>query len=169
MPLEVSLLSQGRAEAHAARTIRLHSAPQQRLPQSPGARYELTYTFHLSHVCCRVRTDQLPFERDARRSSRRTWTDANQAAQMALVMPLTRSSVGSLGGRALRHQIQARPLAARSYAADILVVISSASGARAAPDSPSGAKACDASAHSARGSGCRHVRPSELSRGPPPC
>ena len=34
---------------------------------------------------------------------------------MALVMPLTRSSVGSLGGRALRHQFQARPLAARRY------------------------------------------------------
>ena len=57
--------------------------------------YELT--FHLSHLCCRVRTDQLPFECDVRRSSRSTSTDANQAAQMALVMVIDSLIGGELG------------------------------------------------------------------------
>ena len=54
-------------------------------------------TFRLSHPCCRVRTDQLPFERDVRRSSRRTSTDAIQAAQMALVMAIDSLIGGELG------------------------------------------------------------------------
>ena len=52
-------------------------------------------------------------------------------------------------------------------AADILVVINSASGARATPDNPSGVKARAASARSAGGSGSRPVRPYWLTCGPP--
>jgi len=44
-----------------------------------------------------VRTDSLPFERDVRRSSRRTSTDAIQAAQMALVMAIDSLIGGELG------------------------------------------------------------------------
>ena len=56
-------------------------------------------TFGLSHFCCRVRTDSLPFEYDVRRSLRRTLPDKVQAPQMAIVIPFD-SSDGCLLGRA---------------------------------------------------------------------
>ena len=62
-------------------------------------RYALT--FRLSHFCCCVRTDSLPFERDVRRSLRRTSTDAIQTAQMALVMAIDSIVGGELGAREL--------------------------------------------------------------------
>ena len=72
------------------------ASTEAQLRQAPSpVHYELT--FHLSHVCCRVRTDQLPFERDVRRSSRRTSTDAIQAVQMALVMAIDSLIGGELG------------------------------------------------------------------------
>ena len=42
--------------------------------------------FRLSHFCCCVRTDVLPFERDVRRSSRGSVPGEVQALMMALVM-----------------------------------------------------------------------------------
>uniref|UniRef100_A0A7S3ET09 Uncharacterized protein n=1 Tax=Haptolina ericina TaxID=156174 RepID=A0A7S3ET09_9EUKA len=93
-PLEVSLLPTGHCTSTRIRTIRLATAWCTATAPSP---VHHVLTFRLSHPCCRVRTDQLPFGRDVRRSSRRTSTDAIQAAQMALVMAIDSLIGGELG------------------------------------------------------------------------